>query len=499
MFIPSDHFPATAPSARLSEEAVQSDGQFASLMAADPALSDPAARQGYLRSPDRPEGRDRRDGGTPEWAGIRSGDLSPSNGALADRFVEASPPASGAAVAAVAAGRSTGAPGHGGVQGMQPGGASVLDELPGTMRGRATDTDAALPARSGRLHDLDGVASVTAGERGQPDLRTSGDTGLSDADMAAAETGRSRPDAGFRSGQALLATEAVLGPHPPRPAAASIPSDELRALSPRDGAHDPLASALRPLAEAGGAPFGGQPEAVRAAVFPAGDPVPRTAAARRELAFPRSASDPSAIGMQDAPAPLRPLAGGTELSFGAQALPGLTFLQPAASDLPTHLVPLVSDAIPEATAGPTRTELPGQAAQIAAPPPTPMPPPVQAQLAIAARALADGPVEITLAPAELGRVTLALSTGDGGLMVTVLAERSETLDLLRRNIGQLAEELRALGYGSPGFSFQQGQRAPERPPAESWIDRPTSLDAPDEAGAASHRVQMAGGRLDLRL
>jgi len=68
----------------------------------------------------------------------------------------------------------------------------------------------------------------------------------------------------------------------------------------------------------------------------------------------------------------------------------------------------------------------------------------------------EKPIELTLNPAELGRVRLSLAPGDGVMMVTVLADRPETLELMRRHIDMLAQELRAIGYGSTAFSFARG-------------------------------------------
>lgn len=66
------------------------------------------------------------------------------------------------------------------------------------------------------------------------------------------------------------------------------------------------------------------------------------------------------------------------------------------------------------------------------------------------------PVEITLSPEELGRVRLSVSTHDTGIVLNVIAERPETMDLLRRHIGQLGEQFQALGYENIAFSFSGG-------------------------------------------
>ncbi|WP_375173969.1 flagellar hook-length control protein FliK [Pseudooceanicola sp.] len=89
------------------------------------------------------------------------------------------------------------------------------------------------------------------------------------------------------------------------------------------------------------------------------------------------------------------------------------------------------------------------------------------QLAQAARQLSGGPVDITLNPEELGRVRMHLSPGDAGLTLVVTAERSETLELMRRHIDTLAQEYRALGYASLEFAFgQQGHPQQEEDPQQ---------------------------------
>ena len=79
---------------------------------------------------------------------------------------------------------------------------------------------------------------------------------------------------------------------------------------------------------------------------------------------------------------------------------------------------------------PTRTELPRT---------------VGTQLVEAIRHGPSGSTDVALNPEELGRVRLSLTAQDGILHVAVIAERPETQDLLRRNIGMLQSDFRALG------------------------------------------------------
>ena len=75
------------------------------------------------------------------------------------------------------------------------------------------------------------------------------------------------------------------------------------------------------------------------------------------------------------------------------------------------------------------------------------------QLADALPSRSDRQVEIALNPDELGSVRMRLVTGEAGVTVSILTERPETMDLLRRHIEQLASEFRKLGYESVGFDF----------------------------------------------
>ena len=80
-------------------------------------------------------------------------------------------------------------------------------------------------------------------------------------------------------------------------------------------------------------------------------------------------------------------------------------------------------------------------------------PRVATAIAQAAVSLQDHPVELILNPEELGRVRLTLQAGDGVMAVAVAVERPETLDLLRRHIDLLADQLREIGYEKISFDF----------------------------------------------
>lgn len=120
-----------------------------------------------------------------------------------------------------------------------------------------------------------------------------------------------------------------------------------------------------------------------------------------------------------------------------------------------------------------------------------------AQIAEGARRLADKPVEISLSPAELGRLRMTLSLQDGGVTLHFTVEREETMQLIRRHADALAQEFEALGYDAPGFSFEQrgrDDRSAARHAAAAGETSPEPLAQADIAGSPGGR-----DRLDIRM
>ncbi len=126
---------------------------------------------------------------------------------------------------------------------------------------------------------------------------------------------------------------------------------------------------------------------------------------------------------------------------------------------------------------------------------------VARQLAEVARQMPDRPVELTLNPDELGRVRLTFTLTDGGINVAVLAERGETMDLLRRHIETLAQEFRDMGYSDVGFQFSQNGQA-NTDGGDGAADHRQTVNAPmpepDPTPPAKLSLEPSTG-LDLRL
>ncbi|MEC7764642.1 MAG: flagellar hook-length control protein FliK [Pseudomonadota bacterium] len=124
------------------------------------------------------------------------------------------------------------------------------------------------------------------------------------------------------------------------------------------------------------------------------------------------------------------------------------------------------------------------------------------QVADVIRTTRDGTLEVTLRPEELGRLSLTFN-GDGStLSVSLSADRPETLDLLRRNLTLLEQDLRDLGYSALNFAFEGGDgqgkdtEAPPDPRAE-----PRSLQVTETAQdlISPSPTNATGGGIDLRL
>lgn len=126
---------------------------------------------------------------------------------------------------------------------------------------------------------------------------------------------------------------------------------------------------------------------------------------------------------------------------------------------------------------------------------------VAQQIVTALRTGGDMASELYLSPSELGRVRISLSSSDLGMVVSIIADRPETLDLMRRHADQLAQDFHDIGYHGAEFSFGQG--ASDQSQAER--SQPGHLDQhergarPDETNGSTPAAGVALDRLDLRV
>lgn len=120
-------------------------------------------------------------------------------------------------------------------------------------------------------------------------------------------------------------------------------------------------------------------------------------------------------------------------------------------------------------------------------------------------------IEIRLNPEELGKVRISLTAQDVGGSVSIIVERPETLDLMRRHTDQLMREFRSAGWNNVELSMEQQQFSGSQSMAEDQgrqSRRPSDQDpSPDllkegsilpvEALEAKPKLQQ--DRLDLRI
>ncbi len=125
------------------------------------------------------------------------------------------------------------------------------------------------------------------------------------------------------------------------------------------------------------------------------------------------------------------------------------------------------------------------------------------QVAQAAASGAERTVEITLDPAELGKVRLTLNASESGMSVQILGDRAETLELMRKNTAALEAEFQKLGYQDVDFMFSQGGDnafGEDDPNAATWL---AETDEPASVSPVSNEQPMRGPvlqtGLDLRL
>ena len=102
-------------------------------------------------------------------------------------------------------------------------------------------------------------------------------------------------------------------------------------------------------------------------------------------------------------------------------------------------------------------------------------------------ALAKGsqrPVEITLNPQELGAVRMAMQMSEASIGLTIMIERSETLDLLRRHIDQLVADFKELGYENIDLSLSSGGFSGQGAPEQDDATADTVSSSQDDVDAA---------------
>lgn len=129
-----------------------------------------------------------------------------------------------------------------------------------------------------------------------------------------------------------------------------------------------------------------------------------------------------------------------------------------------------------------------------------LPQSVVRQLVTTVQFVQGGPVEIALNPVELGKVRLAISNQESGaITVSIMAERPETLALVRRHADQLTQEFHAIGYSDVAYSFEQNGHSESGASPGARKPTQTPPDVTQQEQPAPHIHLVASTGLDLRL
>ncbi len=116
-------------------------------------------------------------------------------------------------------------------------------------------------------------------------------------------------------------------------------------------------------------------------------------------------------------------------------------------------------------------------------------------------------VELQLNPVELGKVKMQMQPLDNIMVIHIVADRPETLDLLRRHADLLAQDFRDFGYGTTRVTFSGSDQRADAGGNEPAADRrrppdddSTGADMPDPGQPDPGRAPIhTTERLDIRL
>jgi hypothetical protein len=109
-------------------------------------------------------------------------------------------------------------------------------------------------------------------------------------------------------------------------------------------------------------------------------------------------------------------------------------------------------------------------------------------------------IDVQLDPVELGSVSITIDAAPTGLIVTVVAERTETLDLMRRHAEQFLADLRQSGFLGASLHFGQSPEGQhQRQPADDAATVAPPLFGNPIDPSPRRTPQPGNGALDLRL
>ncbi len=107
-------------------------------------------------------------------------------------------------------------------------------------------------------------------------------------------------------------------------------------------------------------------------------------------------------------------------------------------------------------------------------------------------------VELRLDPPELGRVTIHLTTHDQQVTAHITADRTDTVELMRRHAELLTATLARAGFSQADLSFQQGKNQSNQGGFSAFQSTSSGFESDEPAPPAPAETGL-NGRLDIRL
>lgn len=325
--------------------------------------------------------------------------------------------------------------------------------------------------------------------------RSAAGPGLADRPAGSNGVGR------FRWSNAGETRQAADGPEPVPPGWSQKAADDApqidrstRARAPQDGSGQPAAAFAKDLGA--GPPTTHGNNALRPIVRAAGSAEGEVGGVQANPARPTAPGDPP---IPTAP----PTVDATATKSGGVPGQGVRAVDPVTGNIDTE--PRMSEVVPvetrNAPASPGGPEAPGPARPELARN-------AVLQIAEVIRTTGERAMELRLQPEELGRVSMTMTQDGAGLSVALAADRPETMDLIRRHIDLLAEDLRRLGYATVSFSFDGGsdQRSHRDPDASDVADNRLNetdavahADAPRDGLLPDSPATTSAAGMDIRL
>ncbi len=345
---------------------------------------------------------------------------------------------------------------------------------------RGSDRASASPlamaaAMSGPTQDIVAGAARATGEAGRGDAAPP----LAPVSEARASDMSARP-ASPEAGQAEIVVRRA-------PETAQIAQ-----IASAPSAIGPAIAARLAVQDGGGAPASGRAAGDTVAIAP-GDQAPIDGSQTRFLGDRNVAGAPASG--QNAP----PMPAAAAMPQAAASAPFAATLDAAATsgvDGPASAEPAFGgDAGSSRATGPAVQIAP---AGIAMERPTPQ----ISQIAEAVRGRQNGLVEVSLSPEELGRVKIALHRTDSGIQIVVMADRDDTMSLLRRNGDMLETAFRELDMGEVDISFGRNDRGQSRAVENAGPGEAEPIAGPaaiETATTEPIRTRTGLDRLDMKI